>query len=92
MHGNVPCSHHYRVPVDHRSIGQRLRDERIARELSISLAARMSKVNRNLLSAIERGMLPSSAAPLERLAQTYGISLESNRDEENSGEGVKTPA
>jgi transcriptional regulator with XRE-family HTH domain len=64
------------VPADLQDIGQRLRAERRALELSIPETSRLSGVNRNLISQIERGMVPSSIVPIERLASALGVTLD----------------
>jgi transcriptional regulator with XRE-family HTH domain len=54
-------------------IGDRIRVKRLDLRLSYNDLSRLSGVNRNLISQIERGMVPASAAPLEQIAKTLGI-------------------
>jgi transcriptional regulator with XRE-family HTH domain len=59
-----------------QAMGSQLRQKRLELHLSICQLARLSGVNRNLISAIERNMTPSSYEPIERLANALGVSSE----------------
>jgi transcriptional regulator with XRE-family HTH domain len=62
--------------MSQQQIGVRLRQRRRELEMSISNLSLFSNVNRNLIGQIERGMIPCSSEPIERLAAALGVSSE----------------
>ena len=73
----MPGSRKPRSPrVDHPPIGQRLRDERQARGLSLRHLAQRLGVSPSLISQIETGRARPSVSTLYALAAELGVSLD----------------
>lgn len=59
----------------HVAIGQRLRELRLARDMSIGVLAQQAVVSAGIISQIERGQANPSLKTLERIRAALGVSL-----------------
>src|SRR5260370_39777929 len=66
-------------------LGDRIRDERTRRSLSLEELARKARVSRSMLSAVERGAKAPSVLILDQVAAGLGTSIERLLGSETEG-------
>jgi transcriptional regulator with XRE-family HTH domain len=73
--------------ADLESLGRKLRELRLRRELTLNEVARQTKMSASMLSQLERGLVAPSLATLYALAQYYGTHLAGLFHENNTDDG-----